>query len=69
MVALATEPNDTVLRILDFPTMARLHCRMMEGWMISAMAQLGARVAPGGRETVCVSDGGPFHEFRCRWTT
>jgi hypothetical protein len=42
---------------------------MMEGWMISAMAQLGAKVLPGGRETQCVRDGGPYHEFRCQWTT
>ena len=69
MIAIAREPEETVLRILDFPSMARAHCRMMEGWMISAMAQLGAKVLPGGRETQCVRDGGPYHEFRCQWTT
>jgi hypothetical protein len=26
-------------------------------------------VLPGGRETACVRDGAPYHEFRCQWTT
>ncbi len=69
MIAVRTEPTSTVLRIVDFPTMAPQHCRMMEGWMTSAMAQLGAQVLPGGRETACVSQGAPFHEFSCAWTT
>lgn len=69
MIAVAREPANTVLRILDFPTMARMHCRMMEGWMTSAMSQLGAKVLPGGRETQCTHDGAPHHEFWCQWTT
>lgn len=68
MIAVARDPQNTVLRILDFPGMARMHCRMMEGWMISAMAQLGAKVVPGGREVACMHDGAPHHEFWCRWT-
>lgn len=68
MEAVATEPERTVLRIVDFPDMAPEHCRMMEGWMISAMATLGAKVLPGGRETMCPSRGGEYHEFTCQWT-
>ncbi len=69
MIAVAREPDNTVLRIVDFPGMAPMHCRMMEGWMRSAMTQLGATVLPGGRETTCTSTGGPWHEFACRWTS
>lgn len=67
MIAVAREPDNTVLRILEFPTMARMHCRMMEGWMTSAMSQLGADVLPGGRETMCMHDGAAHHEFSCQW--
>ena len=68
MIAIATRPENTVLRILDFPTMSPAHCRMMEGWMISAMDVLGARVLPGACERECVTTGGKHHEFVCKWT-
>jgi len=68
MEAVSTLPERTVLRIHDFPTMAPEHCRMMEGWMISAMSILGATVMPGARESRCTSLGAPYHEFTCAWS-
>jgi hypothetical protein len=68
MEAIAWEPNDTRLRITDFPDMAPEHCRLMEGWMIAVMEQIGIRI-PRFAETVCTSTGGPYHEFHCTWTT
>jgi hypothetical protein len=68
MEAVATRPENTVLRIHDFPAMAQAHCRMMEGWMTSAMEVLGATVLPGACERECTSTGGKHHEFACRWT-
>ena len=53
--------------LLEFPTMVREHCRMMEGWMISAMEVLGATVLPGAQESTCMADKGPYHEFVCKW--
>lgn len=67
MEAVATAPEQTVLRIYDFPEMEPLHCRLMEGWMIATMRQIGARVNDAGRETRCPSRGGPYHEFTCSW--
>jgi hypothetical protein len=67
MEAVSTLPTRTILRIHAFPEMAQHHCRMMEGWMISAMEELGANVLPGGRESACMSTGAPFHEFSCTW--
>ncbi len=60
-------PEHTLLRITGFPEMDPAHCRLMEGWMIAAMDVIGVRVLPGAGETECVSTGGRFHEFRCRW--
>jgi len=68
MEAVAWAPEQTVLRVLDFDAMDRTHCRLMEGWMISTMEQLGLRVGPGARETECASRGGRYHEFRCTWS-
>lgn len=67
MVAVHTRPDNTVLRIHDFPEMDPAHCRMMEGWMIAAMDDIGARVLPGACERQCMSRGDAFHEFWCRW--
>ncbi len=67
MEAVATRPENTVLRISDFPGMAEQHCRLMEGWMISAMQTLGAIVNPGAAERACASRGGDVHEFACTW--
>jgi hypothetical protein len=69
MEAVATRPERTVLRIHGFPSMVPAHCRMMEGWMIQAMAVLGAKVLPGACESVCMTHGGAYHEFVCTWTT
>ena len=67
MSALSTAPEDTRLRIAGFPEMDPAHCRLMEGWMIATMGQIGCRVQPGGRETTCTSRGGDCHEFTCTW--
>jgi hypothetical protein len=67
MIAESVRPDDTVLRIYEFPEMDPAHCRLMEGWMIAAMDFVGARVMPGARERQCASRGEPFHEFWCRW--
>lgn len=68
MEAITWAPTGTTLRITDFPEMSPLHCRLMEGWMISTMDALGLRVDAAGRETKCPSRGDPFHEFSCTWT-
>jgi hypothetical protein len=68
MEAITWGPQDTTLRIFDFPEMDRMHCRLMEGWMISTMGQIGVQIGPGARETECMGRGGAFHEFRCTWT-
>jgi hypothetical protein len=67
MEALEVSPENTVLRISDFPEMDPAHCRMMEGWMIAAMDVVGVRVLPGSCERECTSTGGRFHEFWCQW--
>lgn len=67
MEAVDTRPDNTILRIMNFPEMSPAHCRLMEGWMIAAMDVIGADVLPGAGETQCASRGGPFHEFRCTW--
>jgi hypothetical protein len=67
MLAVHTRPDNTVLRIHDFPDMDPAHCLLMEGWMIAAMDFIGARVLPGACERQCMSRGDSFHEFWCRW--
>jgi hypothetical protein len=39
----------------------------MEGWMMGAMAVLGAEVNDDARETKCCSRGDAWHEFACTW--
>jgi hypothetical protein len=68
MVAEAWEPDHTQLRIYDFPQMAPIHCRLLEGWMIKTMATIGFQVLPGASETACCTSGGDFHEFTAQWT-
>jgi hypothetical protein len=67
MDAVSWDPDDTVLRIYDFDAMAPVHCRLMEGWMTSAMETLGFRVRDDAHERTCTSRGGTVHEFWCRW--
>jgi hypothetical protein len=67
MEAVRWEPEDTLLRIIDFPEMHRLHCRMMEGWMVATMESLGFVVA-NARQSAFMTQGAPYHEFRCTWT-
>lgn len=67
MSAITTRPDDTCLRIAGFPKMDPAHCRLMEGWMIATMNQIGCRVNAGAAETACPSRGGAHHEFRCTW--
>ncbi len=68
MKAVSCTPDRTVVRIFGFSSMSQDHCRLMEGWMVSAMDVIGADVLPGAGETTCASQGGAFHEFRCQWT-
>jgi hypothetical protein len=68
MVAVSWSPDDTLLRILDFPKMHPHHCRLMEGWMAATMENIGVRIGPGARETECPCRGGRYHEFRCTWS-
>jgi hypothetical protein len=65
MEALRWAPDDTLLRISDFPEMHPFHCRLMEGWMISTMDMIG--LAAKGHERECASAGGKHHEFVCTW--
>ena len=67
MTAIAWEPSRTVLRISDFKHMEPMHCRLMEGWMIATMTQIGFAVSEDGREHTCMSTGGAYHEFVCSW--
>ena len=67
MEAVEWAPESTVLRIYDFPEMHPLHCRLMEGWMISTMQTLGFSVGGDARQTKFMGDGAPYHEFRCTW--
>jgi hypothetical protein len=68
MEAIDWRPEQTTLRIFDFPEMHPTHCRLMEGWMIATMATIGFRVGEGAGETRCTSKGDPYHEFSCTWT-
>ena len=68
MEAVAWTPESTVLRIVGFPDMDPAHCRLMEGWMISTMDSIGAKVHPGASETRCTSRGDDCHEFTCSWS-
>jgi hypothetical protein len=67
MDALSWAPENTTLVIRDFPTMAPIHCRLMEGWMIGTMAVLGLQVSDDGHESKCTSRGDAVHEFTCSW--
>ena len=69
MEAVDVRQERTVLRITGFPEMDPAHCRMMEGWMIAAMDVIGARVLPGAKETACMTEGAPYHEFSCNLGT
>jgi hypothetical protein len=68
MEAIEWRSENTVLRIFDFPEMHRLHCKLMEGWMISTMESLGLRVGPDARQTKVAGQGAPYHEFWCTWS-
>ena len=67
MEAVSWDPDETVLRIYDFDAMAPVHCRLMEGWMTSAMETLGFTVRDDAHERTCPSRGGAVHEFWCCW--
>ncbi len=66
MEAVRWEPEETVLRIQNFPEMTAQHCRLMEGWMTATMNALGVEVIDG-RESACPSRGDVAHEFSCKW--
>jgi hypothetical protein len=67
MFAVSAAAHDTRLRITGAPEMDPAHCRLMEGWMVGTMAQIGCRVHAGAGEVVCPSRGGDHHEFACTW--
>jgi hypothetical protein len=67
MEAVAWAPDDTNVRIYDFPEMDPTHCRLMEGWMISTMRSIGFYVNNDAFERKCMSTGDPYHEFHCTW--
>jgi hypothetical protein len=67
MVAETWEPDDTRVRIYDFPEMHVLHSRLMEGWMISTMRVLGF-VCEDARQTAFMGRGDAYHEYACRWS-
>lgn len=60
-------PDNTVIRIYDFPGMDPAHCRLMEGWMIQAIIAASGVWVQEMREVKCVSRGDEFHEFRGHW--
>jgi len=66
MEAVSWTPEDTALRIYDFPEMDPAHCRLMEGWMIATMRAIGFYVNDAF-ERKCMSTGAPYHEFHCTW--
>jgi hypothetical protein len=67
MEAETWEPEDTRVRIYDFPDMHVLHCKLMEGWMVSTMRVLGF-VCSDARQTAFMGKGDAYHEFACRWS-
>jgi hypothetical protein len=67
MEAVTWAPEDTTLRIYDFPEMDPSHCRLMEGWMIATMRSIGFYVNNDAFERKCMSTGDPYHEFHCTW--
>jgi len=68
MHAISWAPEETVLRISEFSEMTPNHCKLMEGWMIAAMDAIGIIVHDDARERECMSRGGRWHEFWCRWS-
>lgn len=64
---ISDKPENTVLRIMEFPEMFPVHCRLMEGWMTEVMRLAGAKIIREVREQLCTSKGAPYHEFTCAW--
>jgi hypothetical protein len=60
-------PDKTVVRIYEFPTMDTAHCRLMEGWMTQALTETGVQVFGEIKEFQCMSKGAPYHEFAGSW--
>ncbi|HUT55416.1 MAG TPA: hypothetical protein VM658_18645 [bacterium] len=67
MKTIDSSEDNTIVRILDFPTMHPAHCRLMEGWMAQAMINAGA-VWHEYYERACTSRGDDYHEYWGRWT-
>jgi len=63
MQVISSKPENTVIHILDFPEMDPAHCRLMEGWISSAVIVLGGKLIQPAKEVECMSRGGPYHEF------
>ncbi len=62
-----TSPDNTIIRIYDFPLMDSAHCKLMEGYFIQGIKQMGWTLIEG-IETKCTSKGDPYHEFMGRWS-
>lgn len=56
-----------VIGIYDFPQMDPAHCRLMRSYFNQAMIEAGVVWTEELRETLCMSKGGPYHEFVGRW--
>jgi len=68
MEAVAWAPDNTLMRIHDFPEMDSAHCRLIEGWMTGALRVIDVKMPEEFREIKCMSRGGPYHEFAARWS-
>jgi hypothetical protein len=66
MIPTEWKPERTVVQIINFPQMSPLHCRLMEGWFVATLEEIGVRLLRW-EESKCMSKGDPCHEFACSW--
>jgi hypothetical protein len=62
-----SSPENSILRIYEFPQMDPVHCKYMEGYLGQAMEEVGAVWIEELREVKCCSRGDNYHEFRGTW--
>jgi predicted hydrocarbon binding protein len=62
-----TSPDNSVIRICNFPRMDPAHCRLMEGYLSHAMIEIGGSWTEDVHEVKCCSRGDPYHEFQGKW--
>jgi len=63
MQVVSSQPENTIIRIGDFPEMDPAHCKLMEGWITTAVIIMGAKLISEVKESKCMSKGDPYHEF------